>query len=168
MIFAAAFDRILPEWAAGVNTRTGVPVAALVLMVVPSIPISALYAYNTHFYKATLDATLVIAATFALTSLSAIVLPWRRPDIYNASPIARYKPLGIPLITLSGVIFLGFLLFCLYKWLFDGAYFVNNSTSLWYMVGLYVLAIAIYAASRVIRRREGIDLDRINAEIPVE
>ena len=168
MIFAAAFDRILPEWAAGVNTRTGVPVAALVLMVVPSIPISALYAYNTTFYKATLDATLVIAATFALTTLSAIVLPWRRPDIYNASPIAKYKPLGVPLITLSGVIFLGFLLFCLYKWLFDGAYFVNNSTSLWYMLGLYVLAIAIYVASRVIRQREGIDLDRINAEIPVE
>src|SRR5207237_996561 len=52
MIFAAAFDRILPEWAAGVNTRTGVPIAALVLMVVPSIPISALYAYNTRFYNA--------------------------------------------------------------------------------------------------------------------
>jgi basic amino acid/polyamine antiporter, APA family len=168
MIFASAFDRILPEWAAGVNTRTGVPVAALVLMVVPSIPISALYAYNTTFYKATLDATLVIAATFALTTLSAIVLPWRRPDIYNASPIASYQPLGIPLITLSGVIFLGFLLFCIYKWLFDGAYFVNNSTSLWYMLGLYVLAAVIYVASRVIRQREGIDLDRINAEIPVE
>ena len=168
MIFAAAFDRILPEWAAGVNTRTGVPIAALVLMVVPSIPISALYAYNTRFYNATLDATLVIAATFALTTLSAILLPWRRPDIYNASPIAKYRPLGVPLITLSGVIFMAFLLFCLYKWLFDKAYFVNNSTSLWYMLGLYVLAIVIYVASRVIRKREGIDLDRINAEIPVE
>ena len=150
------------------NTRTGVPVAALVLMVVPSIPISALYAYNTTFYKATLDATLVIAATFALTTLSAIVLPWRRPEIYNASPIAKYRPLGIPLITLSGLVFLGFLLFCLYKWLFDDAYFVNNSTSLWYMLGLYVLAVAIYVVSRIVRQREGIDLDRINAEIPVE
>ena len=72
------------------------------------------------------------------------------------------------MITLSGVIFLAFLLFCLYKWLFDGAYFVNNSTSLWYMLGLYVLAIVVYVVSRVVRRREGIDLDRINAEIPVE
>jgi hypothetical protein len=110
----------------------------------------------------------VIAATFAVTTLSAILLPWRRPDIYNQSPIAKYKPLGIPLITLSGVVFLGFLVFCLYKWLFDSAYFVNNSTSLKYMAGLYVLAAAVYVASRVMRKREGIDLDRINSEIPVE
>ena len=36
------------------------------------------------------------------------------------------------------------------------------------MLGLYVLAIVVYVVSRVVRRREGIDLDRINAEIPVE
>ncbi|MDX6552589.1 MAG: basic amino acid/polyamine antiporter, family [Gaiellales bacterium] len=168
MIFAAAFDRILPERVAQVHGPSGVPIVALALMVLPSIPISYFYAYNTTFYKSTLDATLVIAATFAVTTLSAILLPWRRPDIYNQSPIAKYRPLGIPLITLSGVVFLGFLLFCLYKWLFDGAYFVNNSTSLKYMAGLYVLAAAVYVASRVMRKREGIDLDRINSEIPVE
>ncbi len=58
------------------------------------------------------------------------------------------------------MIFLGFLLFCLYKWLFDDAYFVNNFPSLWYMdSGSTSLAIVVYVASRVIRRREGIDLD---------
>ncbi|MDX6533941.1 MAG: hypothetical protein QOF68_1685 [Gaiellales bacterium] len=168
MIFAAAFDRILPERVAQVQGRSGVPLVALGLMVLPSIPISYFYAYNTTFYKSTLDATLVIAATFAVTTFSAILLPWRRPDIYNQSPIAKYKPFGIPLITLSGVVFLGFLLFCLYKWLFDDIYFVNNSTSLKYMAGLYVLAAVIYVGSRIMRKREGIDLDRINAEIPVE
>ncbi len=168
VIFAAAFDRILPEWAARVDDRTHVPVGALALMLIPSIPISALYAYSTSFYRYTLDATLVIAATFALTTLSAIVMPWRRPDIYNQSPIAKYRPLGIPLITLSGVIFMGFLLFCIYKWLFDNAYFVNDSTSLRYMLALYVVAIAIYVGSRIVRRREGIDLDKINSQIPVE
>ena len=35
------------------------------------------------------------------------------------------------------------------------------------MRGLNVLAIVVYGASRVIRRREGIDLDRINADITV-
>jgi len=137
-------------------------------MVLPSIPISAFYAYEPTFYKATLDATLVIAATFFVTTLSAILLPWRRPDIYRQSPIAKYDVLGIPLVTFAGVIFAGFLAFCLWMWLFDDIYFVNNSTSLRYMAALYVLAIVIYVASRVMRRREGIDLDKINAEIPVE
>ena len=103
VIFAAAFDRILPEWAAKVDDRTHVPVAALLLMLVPSIPISYLYAYNSNFYGYTLDATVVIAITYFGTTLSAIVLPWRRRDIYKASPIAKYEIAGIPLVTISGV-----------------------------------------------------------------
>jgi basic amino acid/polyamine antiporter, APA family len=168
MIFAAAFDRILPERVAQVHGRSGVPIVALALMVLPSIPVSAFYAYNTTFYKATLDATLVIAATFFVTTLSAMFLPWRRPDIYRQSPIAKYNVVGIPLVTVAGIIFAAFLAFCLWMWFFDDRYFVNDPTSLKYMAALYVLAIVIYVGSRVMRKREGIDLDKINAEIPVE
>jgi amino acid transporter len=168
MIFAAAFDRVLPEWAAKVDDRTHAPLGALALMLLPSIPISALYAYSTKFYSYTLDATLVIAITYFGTTLAAIALPWRKPEIYRASPIAKYEVAGIPLVTLSGLVFGGFLVFCLYKWFFDDAYFVNNFDSKIYMLALYVLALVIYVASRLMRRREGIDLARINSEIPVE
>jgi basic amino acid/polyamine antiporter, APA family len=137
-------------------------------MLIPSIPISALYAYSTKFYNYTLDATLVIAVTYFGTTLAAVVLPWRRPDIYRASPIAKYEVAGIPLVTVSGVIFGGFLAFCLYKWFFDGAYFVNNFDSKIYMLALYVIALIVYVVSRVARRREGIDLAMINSQIPVE
>ena len=65
MIFASAFDRILPEQVAKV-TSGGVPVVALLLMVIPSIIVSALYAYNTTFVQLTYDATLVIAAMFLM------------------------------------------------------------------------------------------------------
>src|SRR3954452_402107 len=46
VIFAAAFDRVLPEGVAKVNSN-GVPMVALALMLVPSIGIAALYAYST-------------------------------------------------------------------------------------------------------------------------
>ena len=36
------------------------------------------------------------------------------------------------------------------------------------MGAMYVLAIVIFLAARVIRRRQGIDLGLINKEIPVE
>jgi hypothetical protein len=36
------------------------------------------------------------------------------------------------------------------------------------MGGMYVLAIVIYVAARIIRKRQGIDLGLINKEIPVE
>ena len=47
VVFAAAFDRVLPEGVAKVD-RNGVPVIALLLMLVPSLGIAALYAYSTN------------------------------------------------------------------------------------------------------------------------
>ena len=167
VVFATAFDRILPEKVAEVS-RNGVPYWALALMLLPSIPISALYAYSHTFSTYVLDATLVIAITFLGTTISAAILPWRKREIYNASPIARYKVFGLPLITFAAILFAILLVFALVKWLTDSAYAVNNSSSLWYLAGLYALAIAIYVVSRVVRRRQGMDLGMVYGEIPVE
>jgi basic amino acid/polyamine antiporter, APA family len=167
VVFATAFDRVLPEWAASVSRR-GVPYWALGLMLIPSIPISALYAYSSKFASYTLDATLVIAITFLGTTVAAAILPWRKPEIYNASPIARYKILGIPIITVAAVLFGALLVFALVKWLGDSAYGVNHTSSLIYMACLYALAFVIYVISRVVRRRQGMDLGMVYGEIPVE
>ncbi|HEY7621675.1 MAG TPA: APC family permease [Solirubrobacteraceae bacterium] len=167
VIFAAAFDRVLPESVAGVS-RNGVPMIALALMLIPSIGLSALYAYNSTFVTYTLDATLVIAVTFLGSAIAAAVLPWRKKEIYNASPIARYKVLGLPLITFAALAFIAFLVFCLYKWLFDDVYGVNKTSSLWFMAGLYALAVVIYVGSRIYRRSQGMDLSMVYGEIPAE
>jgi len=167
VVFATAFDRVLPEWASRTN-KNGVPYAALALMLIPSIPISWLYAYSADFVTYTLDATLVIAVTFLGSAVAAAVLPWRRPEIYNASPIARYKVAGVPLITAAAALFAAFLIFCLVKWWQDDVYGVNNATSLRYMLGLYVLALIIYVAARLIRRNQGMDLTMVHSEIPAE
>jgi basic amino acid/polyamine antiporter, APA family len=167
VIFAAAFDRVLPESVAKVN-RSGVPMVALALMLIPSIGLAALYAYNTTFATYTLDATLVIAVTFLGSAIAAAVLPWRRKAIYDASPIARYKVLGIPLITFASGLFIAFLVFCLYKWLQDSTYGINDKGSLIFMGAMYVLAIAIYAGSRFYRKRQGMDLTMVYGEIPAE
>jgi amino acid transporter len=167
VIFAAAFDRVLPESVAKVSNN-GVPLIALALMLIPSIGLSALYAYNSTFVTYTLDATLVIAVTFLGSAIAAAVLPWTKRDIYNASPIAKYKVLGLPLITFSALAFIAFLLFCLYKWLFDDVYGVNKSSSLWFMAALYALAVVIYVGSRIYRRSQGMDLSMVYGEIPAE
>ena len=168
VIFAAAFDRILPEWAASVSERRHVPVGALMLMLIPSVVVSALYAYNATFRTATLDATLVIAVTFLGTAFAATILPWRRPRIFENSPIARYRVAGVPLISIGGAVTFLFLAWLLYLWLRDDVYGVNNPTSLRYMGILYALALVIYVVAKVVRSRQGIDLKRIHQEIPVE
>ena len=43
VIFAAAFDRILPDGAAQVSEKRRVPVWSLVLMLLPAVGLAALY-----------------------------------------------------------------------------------------------------------------------------
>jgi basic amino acid/polyamine antiporter, APA family len=167
VVFAASFDRILPERVASVS-KNGVPYWALALMLLPSIPLAALYAWSSSFASYTLDATLVIAITFLGTTVSAAILPWRKPEIYNASPIAKYKVLGLPIITFSALVFAAILIWALIKWFTDDAYGVNNTDSFILMGGMYVLAILIYVASQIVRRRQGIDLGMVYGEIPAE
>ncbi|MEB2332776.1 MAG: APC family permease [Anaerolineaceae bacterium] len=173
VIFAAAFDRLLPEKVAEVNEKTGTPVYALLLMVVPSVVVAYLFSYNiANFASLTLCSTLVIAVTFLGTTISATILPYTKPDLYNASPVAKYKVLGVPLITVAGVIFGGFLVFLLYQWIIDpnGLYGIGlqNTSSIVYMLSMYALAAVVYFGFKIARRKQGIDLDKVHAEIPVE
>src|SRR6202162_1341195 len=48
VIFAAAFDRVLPSWAANISAKRRVPYGSLVLMIVPSVVISAIWAIQAQ------------------------------------------------------------------------------------------------------------------------
>ena len=256
VIFAAALDRMLPEWVAKIEPRTRTPIYALLLMVVPSLIISYLYANNIFSFKSiVLDATLVIAVTFLGTAVAAILLPWRQKSIFDGSPVAKYglptwlnwivtalfvigagylvvisfqyamavitglptvpdlattqnwvsvalvtvltlfnagmlvylvyfvgkRLLGgqrLPLIATTGMVFFAFLDWLLVEWFwdphvvpFDFAYYGIgwlNSTSMLFMVAMYGLAAVIYFGFSAYRRRQGIDVDKVYKEIPVE
>jgi len=168
MIFAAAFDRILPDHAAAVSERRAVPIMALVYIMVPAIVLSVVYAYNTDFQKLTLDAALVIAVTFLGSAVAATILPWYKPAIFENSAIGNLKVLvsGAGLLT---VIALGW---TIWSWLFDKNNLygvgVKNTTSIVFLGALYGLATLVYITARIVRRRQGIDLDAIHSEIPAE
>jgi amino acid transporter len=256
VIFAAAFDRMLPQWASSVEPRTRTPIPALLMMVIPSAIVSFLYAFNVfNFRSLALDATLVIAVTFFGTTVAAIILPWKQKEVFEGSPIAKFNvptwlgwlvtaifaagsvylivtsirygvsvwtglaqtpdlatPLTylivaivwaltignivllawltyyigkrmlagskMPLITLAGLIFLLFLDWLLVEWFwdphippFDFPYYAigwKNVSSMVFMIINYALAAAIYFGFNSFRRRQGIDVDKVYKEIPVE
>ena len=177
VIFAAAFDRLLPEAMASIEPRTRTPIWALVLMVVPGLIVSALYVYNvpiagTGFASLTLASTLVIAVTYLGSTVAAILLPYTKKDLYEASPIAKYKIAGIPLISVAGTIFGLFLLFLLYEWIIDpnGLYGISykNTASVVFMGVMYLLAVIIYVVAKYVRKSQGVDLGLVYKEIPVE
>ena len=166
MIFAAAFDRILPERAAEVSDRRGVPVVALLFIMVPAIIVSVLYAYSADVRALTLDATLVIAITFLGSTVAATILPWWKPDLFNNSPIARLK---VP-ITIASLIITVILAYVIYLWLTDPLYGigVGNTNSIIFLGVLYGIAAIVYVVARLYRRSQGVDLDAIHAEIPAD
>jgi amino acid transporter len=168
VIFAAAFDRILPDGAAAVSEKRRVPVWSLVLMLAPAVGLAALYWYNSTFHTYTLDATLVIAVTYLFSAIAVVLLPFVKRDLWRASPASRLKFLGVPIVPAAGVVTIGLLGYNLYEWLTKAGYGVNNDHSLIYMGAMYVLAIVIYVTARIVRNRQGIDLSLINKEIPVE
>jgi amino acid transporter len=177
VIFAAAFDRLLPEKVAEVDERTHTPIYALLMMVIPSIVISYLFAFDIFSFRSlTLDSTLVIAVTYLGTTLGAIVLPFKKPELYNASPIAKFKVFGFPLISLAGIIFGGFLTFLLVEWLFDPwlngtplyGISLQNTPSLIFMGFMYGTAFLLYFGFKAYRKSKGIDIDKINQEIPID
>ena len=127
VIFAAAFDRVLPDRAAEVSEKRKVPVWSLILMLLPAAGLSAIYAYSTTFRSYTLDATLVIAVTYLFSAIAVVILPWRKPDLWRASPASRVKLLGVPIVPVAGVITIGLLGFNLYYWFTNDNYFVNNA-----------------------------------------
>jgi basic amino acid/polyamine antiporter, APA family len=173
VIFAAAFDRVLPEAVATVHPRTRTPIWALMLMVIPGLIVSILYVWDiANFQSLTLMSTLVIAITYLGSTISAIILPYTKKEMYEASPIAKYKVLGIPLITVAGVIFGAFIVFLLYQWLIDpnGLYGIgiSNTSSMVFMLAMYGMALIIYVVARNYRRTRGVSLDLLYKEIPAE
>jgi amino acid transporter len=246
VIFAAAFDRMLPEGVSYVEPRTRTPIVALLLMVIPGMIVAFLFAYNyLGFQTLVLDATLVIALTFLGTTVAGMILPWRSKDVFDGSPIAKYKVpswlgyLGmllfvvgglfmiyqsftygynaltnlegldtltilmgivvglltvvnaavilwliyyigkrvvggdkVPLITFAGFIFFLFLDWLLIEWFWDPNFLYGigwqNSTSMVFMIINYAIALVIYLGFSWYRRNQGIDVNKVYQEIPVE
>lgn len=172
VMFAASFDRIFPAKFADVNERLRSPINAIVAMAIPTAIFSYLYAYvsigGTPFSTFTLDAVLVIAVMYLGTAITAAVLPYRRKDLYETSPISGYKVGGIPLITIAGVITAFFMAWLTYEWGSNSVYGVNNQYSVYMMVTLYVIAIVLYFGFKAYRKKQGFDMGKIYKEIPVE
>ncbi len=166
MIFAAAFDRVLPESAARVSEGRGVPIVALLFIMVPAVLVSIAYSYSADVRALTLDATLVIAITFLGSTVAATILPWYKPRIFDNSPVAHLKIA----ISGAGLIISIILAWTIWRWLVDPLYGigVGNTNSIIFLGALYGLAALVYVGARLYRRSQGVDLDAIHAEIPAE
>jgi amino acid transporter len=164
LFMAWSFDRILPSALANVNDRFHTPHIAIVLAcILACIPMYL--EYFTSFITVQVNLVFLFSIVWFLTSVSAIVLPFMRKTIFEASA-ARSKVGGIPIISLLGG--LGAILF---------GYLGYNSTTnpavgpfafgaQLFVVGLVASALLVYAASFYYNKSRGVDLRLMFRQLP--
>jgi basic amino acid/polyamine antiporter, APA family len=168
MIFAYSFDGILPKGVTKVS-RNGSPYVAVIIAFVASA-ITLLWAINSAgFFQVLVYATLIqLVATF-LVGVSAIVVPYRRPELYRASTTQKTIA-GIPIVVLAGIgaIAAAALIWILYFAHRDQFGLTNLGQFFAIFGGTVGLAVVYYLIVRAVKRGQGVNLDLAYAEIPPE
>jgi basic amino acid/polyamine antiporter, APA family len=167
-MFAWSFDGIMPKAVAKV-TRRGVPLIATVITVAGAIAAYAWAVYIAkNFFQVIVYATLAQLITHVLIGVSAISFPYRRRSLYQAS-VSNKEFVGIPLVVLAGIgaiLTSIFLYWAFFHYAFFGLQAKQNIT--YWVGGAVLFGLLWYIGARVVRRQEGIDIDRVYAEIPPE
>lgn len=167
-MLAWSFDGIMPDWLGRVDKRTSNPINAILVTFAFSIFFLALYSFTTAFSVVT--ALLGFAITFLITSLAAIVFPYRRRDIFEASPASR-RLLGIPILSIAGVFGTAGMITMIVVFLRDPSSGTNwplNKNQVLGIVAALVVPLVVYGAVALFRRRQGVDLGMAYQALPPE
>ncbi|HXX77497.1 MAG TPA: amino acid permease [Ktedonobacteraceae bacterium] len=185
IVLAWALDRQVPEWFSIVNERTNAPLRVIILAVLigavfyvltfinqwfPSINVNLSLASTTFF------GILLAGLTWIMPGLNAILIPYRRPDLFQLTNNTR-KFLGLPRLVWSGIIWLIFIVpvyvgafgYPVYKGLLQqgGSYLsLSNAAGVGWALIFLVIGIVIYFAMKVINNSHGINTKMIFQELP--
>lgn len=168
-LFAWSFDGVAPRQLATVGERTHAPwVAAIVITVIAAV-LLALYVF-TDFFTIVVNYIVIFSIAFWMASFAAILLPYRRPDLFEQAPDSvRRRIAGIPVISLLGVgnlvLFTLILVASFDTPAFSGP---TGGRAIAFVVGIYVVGFVLYFVSRAVQRARGVDLDLLYKEIPPE
>ncbi len=158
---AASIDRILPAWVSKINKKTGTPLnIQLTFFILGTVIYSYIYNFVPMWAHYALAVTAVATIMYIGTSLSSALMPKRLKEFYNASEVSKYKVLGIPLVSIAGVIAALFSVWMLYLYVTIPALGVASVPSYILMVGIFVGWILYYIVRRYyLLRKEGVDIN---------
>lgn len=164
---AWSFDRIAPAPLGMVSQTRHTPTVAIWVSVIITIVFMALFVFTSFF------ATIVILIEAALLAWSIVLFagiyfPYARPHIYEKSPIAAKKILGLPMMTVACA--LGFIgsQFIFWNLFFDNVAAGHDPTQLAIVGGLFGIGIVFYYTMKFIRKAQGIDVTLAFKEVPIE
>ena len=165
-LFAWSFDRLFPQAVASVSRRTHTPLVAISILVVGNMIALIWYTFQgTVTFLG--GSTMAFISTFLTTALAAVLFPYVRRELYEASPW-RKSFLGVPVITIAGLLTIVMLGAMVYAFLTNSTFGANGTQSLEFFLGFWVIGLAIYLVVRFVRSRQGVDLNSAFIELPPE
>lgn len=165
VMLAWSFDRLMPGQLGQVDKRFHAPIVATAICGI--IALISLWVYVYTSYLGFFSQLFAVAFSFLLTSIAAIVFPFRRKAMFESSS-ANIKIAGLPLMSLVGLANAIFMAIFIYQNWTDSTLGSNNPVSLALILGILVVSFALFFIIRAIRKRQGIDIDALFREIPPE
>jgi amino acid transporter len=168
-LFAWSVDRVLPDAVTRVDRRFHTPWVATLIIIAAAEILLALYVFTSIFQNVS-NYIALFSIAFWMASWAAILLPYRRPEIFRTAPDYVQRRLGgVPVISLLGganLVLFSMVLYSAFKLpAFSGP---TGSGAVLFVIGIYVAGVVIYFAAKEIQRRRGIDLNLLYREIPPE
>lgn len=166
MIFSWSFDRIFPSKFANVSSRTHSPVWGVIFMAAVSEMFLVIFTYTSWLTGIAGIAGSITVYLFV--SIAAVIFPYRKKEMYQASPISKYKVGSIPLITILGIGGVALDLFLLISYVTVGGYLANSSTSLSLIIGIILLGFVLFSIAWGYRKSKGMNILSSFKELPPE
>ncbi len=174
-LVAYSIDGLLPRRFSEVHPKYHTPAFSLGVMCVASIISLAIYVYTPYF--ATLVGIFGFILTFGLTSIAAMVMPYRAKTIFETSPV-KWRIFGLPVITILGA--LSIVMCVIMEWIFlsDPNAGLQTTTApffsripygmAWLNVAIFLSGLLLYFGAKAIQSRRGMNVDLAYKEIPIE
>jgi len=168
LLFAYSLDGLLPKSVSKV-TRSGAPAAAVAITVVLSTATLAWALFiSTSLFQVVTYTVLAQLLSMGLVGLSALVFPWRRPEMYRASSSVR-RLAGVPVVSIAGAAAVTSTVVIWVLYFTEAKLGLQDKPQFFAWIGgTGLLAVAFFYGARAVRRRQGIELDYVYAEIPPE
>jgi basic amino acid/polyamine antiporter, APA family len=168
-LFAWALDGLLPSRFAQVSSRTHAPNYAIGLVVVLGIAVLWWAVSNNEgFLKFLFEAVLLQLVTMILLSIAAVLLPYRKPDVWRASATTQ-RFLGIPIVALAGAISVILMAGLFFIYMHYPSLGIEDKGHFFRDCGVVLgAALLTFFVARTARKRQGVDVEKLATEIPPE
>lgn len=168
---AWGLDRMGPKWFTDVSPRYASPIKNLTFAAAGfAIGVAAYVLWLQDSLSGLIGGGMQFISVFLITGLSAVLFPYRKKvrGIWEASPYRQWKVLGVPLVTVGGVLYLIFIVAMLYFSFIDPTSRDVTGKNLFVFAAAWSAGILWYFYWRARNARQGIDVRITFGELPPE